>query len=295
LLLGDLNSFTLAGILYLGAGAGMTLFRLVTGDSRTTPSAHTPEWGNNQSSRRSVLALIGAIASGGVFAPALLFWGLASLTASTTSLLLSLELVFTALLARLAFREQITKNGAAVVLMVGASALLSWTGGGFSWSLSVIAVICATLFWGLDNNLTNKARRYSPAFIAQLKGLVAGSVNLAVGITLLGHVPGVRSMLAGAALGAVSYGLSLVLFVHSLRLLGATRTSAYFSSAPVLGALLSLAIFAERPSWNLVAAFVLVIVATFFMISERHVHKHNHGTLVHTHAHFPDDEHRHPH
>jgi drug/metabolite transporter (DMT)-like permease len=204
-------------------------------------------------------------------------------------------LVFTALLARLAFREQITKNGAAVVLMVGASALLSWTGGGFSWSLSVIAVICATLFWGLDNNLTNKARRYSPAFIAQLKGLVAGSVNLAVGITLLGHVPGVRSMLAGAALGAVSYGLSLVLFVHSLRLLGATRTSAYFSSTPVLGALLSLAIFAERPSWNLVAAFVLVIVATFFMISERHVHKHNHGTLVHTHAHFPDDEHRHPH
>lgn len=296
LLLGTLDSFTLAGIFYLGAGIGLTVFRLVTRDPRTAHAAYRRESAGYTSSRGSAFALMGAIVSGGIAAPALLFWGLTSLEASTASLLLSLEVVFTALLASLIFREQVTKNvWAAVVLMVAASALLSWTGQGFSWSLSAVAVGGATLMWGLDNNLTNKARKYSAAYVAQIKGLVAGGVNLAVGMALLGHVPDVWPMVAGAALGAVSYGFSLVLFVYSLRLLGAARASAYFSSAPVLGALISLAVFAEKPTWNLAAALALVILATLLMISERHAHEHTHGTLVHTHAHFPDEEHRHSH
>ena len=295
LLLGEIGSFTLAGILYLGAGLGLTLYRLV---------ARKPRWIVGEdgvsnpvaSSRRSSLALAGAIVSGGIIAPALLFWGLSSLSAAPASLLLSLEVVFTALLAGIIFREQITKQvWAAVVLMVVASVLLAWTGGRLSWSLSAIAVALAALFWGLDNNLTREVRGYSAAYIAQVKGLVAGTVNLLIGILVLDQIPKLIPAVAGAALGAVSYGLSLVLFVQALRLLGSARTGAYFSSAPMVAAVLSLIIFPQPPGWRLLVAFVLVVAATVLMVSERHAHEHKHGELVHSHSHWPDQEHRHAH
>lgn len=295
LLLGEIGSFTLAGILYLGAGLGLTFYRLLAREPRRGVSAEDSS-SPIPSPRRTRLCLAGAILSGGIIAPALLFWGLTSLSAAPASLMLSLEVVFTALLAGLLFREQVAKQvWAAVVLMVAASVLLAWTGGESTWSLSAIAVGLATFFWGLDNNLTREVRGYSAAFIAQVKGLVAGSVNLLIGILVMGQVPKPLPALAGAALGAVSYGLSLVLFVYALRMLGSARTGAYFSSAPVIAAVLSLAIFVEQPGWRLLVAFLLVVVATVLMVSERHVHEHAHGELVHTHSHWPDQEHRHAH
>ena len=173
---------------------------------------------------------------------------------------------------------------AAVVLMAAASIVLGWTGGSSSWSFSAIAVALATFFWGLDNNLTREVRGYSAAYIAQVKGLVAGSVNLLIGIALAGQVPKLLPVLAAAALGAVSYGLSLVLFVRALRLLGVARTGAYFASAPLVAALLSLAMFLERPGWRLLMAFALVALGTVLMITERHAHEHVHGQVVHSHS-----------
>ena len=295
LLLGEIGSFTLAGVLYLGAGLGLTLYRLLAREPVRTASARDSS-SPVSSPGRSRLYLAGAIVSGGIIAPALLFWGLASLAAAPASLLLSLEVVFTALLAGLVFGEHIAKQvWMAVVLMVAASILLAWTGGGLSWSLSAIAVGLATLFWGLDNNLTREIRGYSAAHIAQLKGLVAGTVNLLIGVLVMGQVPSVWPAIAGAALGAVSYGLSLVLFVYALRLLGSARTGAYFSSAPVIAAVVSLAIFPARPGWRLLAAFALVVLATVLIVSERHAHEHAHGEIVHSHSHWPDQEHRHTH
>jgi drug/metabolite transporter (DMT)-like permease len=295
LLLGEIGSFTLAGILYLGAGLGLTLYRLLTREPG--PTERVDDSSSSVSSpTRSRLSLAGAIVSGGIIAPALLFWGLASLAAAPASLLLSLEVVFTALMAGLIFREHIAKQvWVAVVLMVAASVLLAWTGGRVSWSLSALAVALATFFWGLDNNLTREIHGYSAAYIAQLKGLVAGTFNLLLGILVLGQVPSLLPALAGAALGAVSYGLSLVLFVYALRLLGSARTGAYFSSAPVIAAVLSLAIFPAGPGWRLLVAFALVVAATVLMVSERHAHEHVHGEIVHSHSHWPDQEHRHTH
>jgi drug/metabolite transporter (DMT)-like permease len=294
-LLGDIGSFSLAGILYLGAGVALTLYRFITRERRSGHSdgsaAQKPA-----SLRRSRRYLAGAVVSGGIIAPALLFWGLANLSAAPASLLLSLEVVFTALLAGLIFREQVARRvWAAVALMVGASVLLSWTGGQSSWSISAIAVGLATLFWGLDNNLTREVQGYSAACIAQVKGLVAGSVNLIIGIAVTGQVPGLLPALSAAVLGAVSYGLSLVLFVRALRLLGTARTGAYFASAPLVAALLSLVVFLERPGLRLVGSFALVLAATILMVTERHAHEHAHGGTTHSHAHWPDQEHRHSH
>jgi drug/metabolite transporter (DMT)-like permease len=295
LLLGEMGSFTVAGILYLGAGLGLTVYRLATREpARTVTEEESSSPG--PSSRRSRLCLAGAIVCGGIIAPGLLFWGLTSLAAASASLLLSLEVVFTALLAALLFREEVAKRvWMAIGLMVVASALLALTGGSRAWSLSAIAVAIATFFWGLDNNLTREVRGYSAAFIAQLKGLVAGTVNLLIGVLALGQVPKALPAIAGAAIGAVSYGLSLVLFVFALRSLGSARTGTYFSSAPVLAAIFSLLIFPEPPGWELAVALVLVIAATILMATERHIHEHRHGELVHTHGHWPDQEHRHAH
>jgi drug/metabolite transporter (DMT)-like permease len=295
LLLGEMGSFALAGILYLGAGVGLTLYRLLVREPRRGVGAEASSC-PLPSSRRCHLCLAGAIVSGGILAPALLFWGLASLAAAPASLLLSLEVVFTALLAGVIFGEHVARQvWGAVVLMVAASVVLAWTGGGLSWSLSAIAVALATFFWGLDNNLTREVRGYSAAYMAQLKGLVAGTVNLLIGILVMGQVPNVLPALAGAALGAVSYGLGLVLFVYALRLLGSARTGTYFSSAPVLATVLSLAIFTEQPGWRLLVALALVVLATVLMVSETHAHEHIHGELVHSHSHWPDQEHRHAH
>jgi drug/metabolite transporter (DMT)-like permease len=295
LLLGEMGSFTLAGILYLGAGLGLTVYRLAAREP-TWRVAEDEASSPGPSSRRSRLSLTGAILCGGIIAPALLFWGLTSLAAAPASLLLSLEVVFTGLLAALLFREAVAKRvWAAIGLMVAGSALLAVTGGTLRLSLSAIAAGLATFFWGLDNNLTREVRGCSAAFIAQLKGLIAGTVNLLIGIVALGQVPKALPAIAGAALGAVSYGLSLVLFVHALRALGSARTGAYFSSAPVLAAMFSLIIFREWPGWQLIVAFVLVVAATILMASERHVHEHRHGELVHIHGHWPDEAHRHAH
>jgi drug/metabolite transporter (DMT)-like permease len=294
-LLGEVGSFSLAGILYLGAGIALTLYRLLS--RRRGAEPEPPESPDLPASlRRSRLALAGAIVSGGIIAPALLLYGLVSLPAPSVSLFLSLEVVFTALLAGLLFREQVAKRvWLAVIIMAAASVLLAWTGGRIWWSFSILAIVLATLFWGLDNNLTREIQAYSATAIAQLKGLVAGSVNLLIGIFALGQLPNLTVVLAGAALGAVSYGLSLVLFVKALRVLGSARTGAYFSSAPLLAALLSLAIFVQKPGLRLVGAFALMVLATILMMTERHVHEHAHGDIVHTHSHWPDQEHRHPH
>ena len=296
LLLGNLGSFGLAGILYLGAGIGLSLYRLIAREAHSDAASESEPPSHASSSVRSLLALVGATASGGVIAPALLFWGLSSLSAASASLLLSLEVVFTVLLAGLLLHEQVTKQiWVAVALMVAASILLSWSGERLSWSISALAVVGATFFWGLDNNLTREVRGYSAAYIAQVKGLAAGAVNLLIGVLILHQIPRPLPAMAAAALGAVSYGLSLVLFVFALRVLGSARTGTYFSSAPVLAALLSLLLFNERPGWRLVVAFALVVVGTVLMAIERHVHQHAHGSLTHSHAHWPDEQHRHSH
>ena len=65
-------------------------------------------------------------------------------------------------------------------ILAGAG-LLSWQGqASFRWSELLIAGAC--LCWGVDNNLTRKLSSADPVQIAMLKGLVAGSVNLALAL-----------------------------------------------------------------------------------------------------------------
>lgn len=290
LLLSRVTPQLLAGLLYLGSGAGLYL----VWRWRRRASASFQE---ASLSRRDLPWLAGAVAFGGVVGPVLLMLGLKATNAAAAALLLNLEGVFTALLAWFVFHEGVNRRIALGMLaIVGGGVVLS-SQGGTHWSLSLgaLAVIGACLCWAVDNNLTQRVSAGDPVQIAMLKGLVAGAVNTIIAVLLGAQMPEASRLTASLALGFASYGISLVLFVFALRHLGTARTGAYFATAPFVGAALSLAIFREQPTKSFVAAAALMGIGVWLHLTERHSHEHVHEALEHDHAHVHDVHHRHSH
>jgi drug/metabolite transporter (DMT)-like permease len=288
-LLAEVSPQTLAGLLYLGSGLGLTILWLLR------RQAGVPEDGGLVGADLPWLA--GAISFGGLFGPLLLLLGLAHTPASAASLLLNLEGVLTALLAWFVFRENVNPRVAlGMTAIVFGGALLAWEGrlawGGIG---GPVAIAGACLCWAIDNNLTQKVSASNPMQIAALKGGVAGSLNLAIGTLRAGALPALPNAAAAMLLGFVGYGLSLTLFVLALRSLGTARTSAYFSVAPFLGALLSIILLHDRPTPLLVAAGGAMVLGVWLHLTERHEHEHVHDPLSHTHPHVHDEHHRHAH
>jgi drug/metabolite transporter (DMT)-like permease len=285
LLLGAVSPWLLAGLLYLGSGLGLLLFRTVRRSAPVHLSTAEIGW------------LLAAIAAGGVLAPVLLMWGLSGMPASGASLLLNAEGVFTALLAWFVFRENFDRRIAfGMVLIVAGAVVLSWPEDARSTEmLPALAVVAACFLWGLDNNLTRKVSLADATFIAMAKGLSAGVVNVALAWTLAPALPSAPIMFAALALGLVTYGVSLVLFVQALRHLGTARTGAYFSTAPFAGAALSIAVLGEPVTANLLVAGVLMGAGVWLHLTERHEHEHTHEPLEHEHEHVHDEHHQHEH
>ncbi|WP_459942962.1 DMT family transporter, partial [Deferrisoma palaeochoriense] len=216
--------------------------------------------------------------------------------ASGGALLLNLEVVFTALLARWAFGEPVGRRSwAGLGFLAAGGALLSWSGEAGVLEPGSLWILAATLAWGLDNNLTARIERTDAVLVAGVKGLAGGAVNLALagtrGEPLLAGV----AWPAALVTGALGYGVSLVLFVLGLRRLGAVRTVAWFSLAPFFGAAASVLVLGESLSVRLAGAALLMALGLGLHQSERHRHPHRHGPLVHNHPHLPDPDHRHDH
>ena len=289
LLVHDASPQLLAGLLYGGSGMGLLAVWIVRRQRDTTNEAPL--------TRKDAPWLAGAIAMGGILGPLLLMTGLARTPASATSLLLNLEGVFTALLAWFVFRENFDRRialGMVAILLGGL--LLSWEGrlawGGASGPLLVAG---ACLCWAVDNNLTQRISAGDPVQVAMIKGLVAGAVNTAIALALGAHFPSTMRSFDAMVLGFFGYGVSLVLFVLALRQLGTARTGAYFSTAPFVGAVLSLLVFHERPTIALVSAMALMGLGVWLHVSERHEHAHRHEPMDHAHAHVHDAHHQHAH
>ena len=290
LLLSETSPQLLAGLLYAGSGAGVAVVWLLR-------RGRASEKRESRLTRKDAPWLAGAIAFGGIAAPVLLMIGLGRTPASATSLLLNLEGVFTALLAWFVFHENFDRRIALGMLAIlTGGVILSWQGavawGGIGGPLAVAA---ACLCWGIDNNLTQKVSASDPLQIAMYKGLAAGTVNTAIALALGAALPPIARISAAATLGFLSYGVSLVLFVLALRMLGTARTGAYFSTAPFIGAVLSIAVFREHPSATLIAAAVLMGVGVWLHVTEVHKHEHAHKAMEHAHAHVHDAHHQHRH
>ena len=287
LLLRGASPQLLAGLLYLGSGLGLTLVWLLR-------RGRTREAGLGG---RDVPWLAGGIAAGGVTAPLLLMYGLTRTPAASASLLLNLEGALTALLAWVVFRENVGRRIALGMLaIVAGGAVLSWEGrttlGGL---LGPLAIVGACLAWAIDNNLTQKVSGGNPVQIAMLKGLIAGSVNTGVALALGASWPTAARIGGALTLGFFGYGVSLVLFVLALRQVGTARTSAYFSVAPFVGALVSLAVFRQSPTIGLIIGAALMGAGVWLHLSERHEHEHAHEPMDHEHVHVHDAHHQHVH
>jgi drug/metabolite transporter (DMT)-like permease len=289
LLIGSIDPWLLAGILYLGAGLGLAIVHV--GRSLIgLPSPETPL-------RRSDWPWLAAvIVFGGMLGPLFLMLGLSQTSASSGSLLLNLEGLTTMAIAWIVFRENVDRQlilGAAAIL--AGAVLLSWTGDGLSLDTGSVFIAAACLIWGIDNNLTRKLSGADPVQIAMIKGLIAGSTNLVLALSLGASLPVAGLIGAGAVVGFLGVGVSLVMFMLGLRHLGTARTGAYFSLAPFIGALLAIAIFRDTITWQLLGAGILMAIGLWLHLAELHEHEHDHHALEHDHAHVHDDHHQHDH
>jgi len=174
--------------------------------------------------------------------------------------------------------------------------VLAWTPAeAVQMSGGAVLVAGAGLGWAIDNNLTRKVSASDPLQIAAMKGLVAGGVNIGIALALGASVPAPSMLVLAGLLGFVSYGVSLVLFVRALRDLGAGRTSAYFSTAPFVGAFIGVLLLGEPLTGRLGVAAGLMMIGVWIHVSERHEHEHVHELLEHEHRHEHDEHHRHGH
>lgn len=289
ILLGSSDAWMLAGVLYSGAGFGLLLVHLASRGIRRLAEAKL--------SRSEIPWLAASVLSGGVAGPVLLLIGLTRASASTASLLLTLEGVLTAVLAWFVFRENFDRRIAIGMLSIVAGAVvLSWQpDAALDDLLGPAAIVGACLAWALDNNFTRKVSLSDPVQIAMIKGLVAGPANLVIGHLTGSILPVPSVVFLGAITGFLGYGLSLVLFVLALRHLGTARTGAYFSVAPFIGAAASVPLLGDTVTVQLIVAGTLMAIGVWLHLSEQHEHDHVHGELLHEHRHSHDEHHRHTH
>lgn len=287
-LLGGTSPGLLAGLLYAGSGLGLLLTLAVRRQTGEVTEA---------SLRREEMGWLGAVVlSGGVLGPLLLMYGLAGTPASVASLLLNLEGVFTLGIAWIVFRENVDYRiaaGAGAILL--GAALLSWSSGSIALNWRGLAIVAACLAWAIDNNLTRKLSGADPVQLAAIKGVCAGSVNIALAAAVGAVWPGAVMIAMTTAVGFLGYGLSLVCFILALRHLGAARTGAYFSLAPFVGATCSILAFGDPVTTRFAIAAALMGFGLFLHLAERHEHTHAHEAMTHEHRHVHDEHHRHAH
>ena len=285
LLLDGLNSFQLAGLLYLGAALAML------------PSVF------NKNSQLKLLfqpgsraKTAGIIFFGGFAGPLLLMAGLRMANAASVSIWLNMELVATAILGVLIFKDSLDRNTWIGVLLTIVAGIITSFGEGTSGLTSGLLITAACICWALDNHLTALTDGASPQTVTFVKGIVAGSVNLTIGCLIAGQAMVLWDVVPAIIVGIFSYGISIVLYVTSAQNMGATRSQILFSTAPVWGVLLSYLINHEPFQWVHIISIVLLALAVIITNLFIHNHLHNHVVMEHIHYHqHADGHHTHSH
>lgn len=278
-LVDQVGPVTLAGLFYLGAAVAMVPW--VRGQRRTRPD------------RKNLLRLGGAVVLGGVLGPVLLLWGLSRAPAGSVALWLSLETVATAVLAWAMFREHMDRRTWLAAALTAIASTLVAAPDGFAAGPAAVLVALACIAWGVDNNFTAVIDGFTPAQTTFFKGAAAGTFNLGLGLWLEGGQLAVPVIAGALAIGALSYGVSLVLYTAGAQRLGATRSQMIFATAPFFGLGLAWTAGGEGASSAQVGAAAIMAATLWLIYKERHSHVHTHAPTTHTHGHRHDDGHHH--
>jgi drug/metabolite transporter (DMT)-like permease len=281
-----LGAFTTAALLYAGAAAMGALSR-----QRIEQEARVV--------RSDLPRLLAMAAFGAVIGPVALAWGLQHTSGTSASLMLTLEALFTALLARRLYRE--TMDGrvwtAMAMLLAGGMVLVldqGRAGGAQLWGL--LAVLSATVAWGVDNTLSRSLAERDPGQVVMTKAVLGATATTATALGLGEPLPSLAAALALFAIGASGYGLSLRFYLLAQRAFGAARTGSVFAFAPFIGAAFAVALGDRSASGVMALGSALMLGGVVLHLAESHGHGHDHEALEHEHAHrHADGHHAHAH
>lgn len=267
LLLSYVPSTLMAGLLYLGAGLGMGILFAI----RKVRNEKSSEEKLTKTELPYTLAMILL----DIAAPIFLLLGLKSTTAANASLLNNFEIVATALIALIVFKEKISPRLWIGILFVTLScALLSLEDiASIRFSLGSLFILLACICWGVENNCTRKLSTKDPLQIVLLKGIFSGIGSLVIGLCIGERIIAIWSIFAVLCVGFIGYGLSIFFYVYAQRLLGAARTSAYYAVAPFIGTLLSLVLFLELPQYTYFIALAFMVIGAWLCANDEPIFK----------------------
>ena len=253
LLLTQIPSTMMAGLLYLGAGIGIFFMEKLKKNNDELPLT------------KKELPYTIAMVVLDIAAPIFLMIGLTKCSAANASLLNNFEIVATSLIALFIFKEAISKKlWVAIIFVTVSSILLSFedmSSLAFSWGS--LFVLFACVCWGLENNCTRMLSSKNPAQIVIIKGLGSGLGSLFLSFMIGERFTGIGYIVLAFLLGFVAYGLSIYFYIYAQRDLGAAKTSTYYAISPFIGAVLSLIIFRELPSVTFMVAVVVMAIGTY--------------------------------
>lgn len=275
------GAFTTAALLYFGAAIVAVLMRQPPGREARLRRADMPR----------MVAMAGF---GAVLGPVALAWGLQRTSGSSASLMLTLEALFTAVLAWRLYGETMDKRVAAAMLLLlagGVALVLEQGLAGDTPLLGLLAVLTATAAWGVDNTLSRGVAERDPGQVVLVKSSLGACATVVLACVLGEPLPGVMAASALIAIGATGYGVSLRLYLLAQRAFGAGRTGSVFAFAPFIGALGAFALGHRSGSWMLLIAGLLMLAGVVLHLLESHGHEHHHEWLAHEHAHSHDDGH----
>jgi drug/metabolite transporter (DMT)-like permease len=273
--------FTTAALLYGGAALVAAFMR--------KPKEREAQLQRTDARRLLAMALFGA-----VIGPVALAWGLQHTSGVSASLMLTLEAVFTALLAWRLYGETVDKR---VVVAMGAllagGVILALDQGlhGGAQLMGLLAVMAATVAWGIDNTLSRGVADRDPGQVVLAKSVLGLLATCFVAWLNAEPMPTGLSLVILVAIGASGYGLSLRFYLLAQRTFGAARTGSVFAFAPFIGAVAAFALGERSVSPYLVLGGLLMLMGVVLHLAESHGHEHVHEAVEHEHAHSHDDGH----
>jgi drug/metabolite transporter (DMT)-like permease len=276
-----LGAFTTAALLYGGAALVGALLREPVEREAALRRADLPRLG--------LMALFGA-----AIGPVALAWGLQHTSGTSASLMLTLEALFTALLAQVLYREVMGRRvwTAMLLLLTGGVLLVIDRGlNAGAQVLGLMAVLAATAAWGTDNTLSRALADRDPGQVVLGKCAIGAVATAALAVAASEPLPGCGAAVTLVAIGASGYGLSLRFYLLAQREFGAARTGSVFAFAPFIGALLAISLGDRSLSWGMGVGGATMLAGVLLHLAESHGHVHAHGALEHEHAHTHDDGH----
>ena len=253
----------MAGFLYVGAGIGITFIALI----RKMKKHETKELKLTKSELPYTIAMIIL----DIAAPIFLLFGLNATTAANASLLNNFEIVATAIIALMVFKERISPRLWFGILFITLSCgILSFEDvSSLHFSYGSLFVLLSAICWGFENNCTRKISSKDPLQIVLLKGIFSGIGSLIIGLYMGERIASLWSIFAVLWIGFIAYGLSIYFYVYAQRLLGAARTSAYYAVAPFIATILSLIILREVPDIAYYFALALMIIGAWLSSQDK--------------------------